>query len=358
VTLGDIFFPQREDRLIALPARRWRVVIAGIIYAVCAALFLIDLRNDVPWAFGVFYIPLVCTAVFYRQTWWVWCLTAIASAMVVVGVFVPVTNFSEPSLVNRSLSIGAILITAVLVRTARTIQDRLAIQTLRAQAADRMKSQIFANLSHELRTPLNAIIGFSEVLASNCRADQRSSVQHLHAAGRRLLATIDNLLDLTRPGERTWRIERLDLGSVLRPCIENGRRAAAELGISFETSLEPRLAGARGDSWAVRRIMDNLIDNAVKFTPAGGRIRIATETDQDRVFVIVQDNGPGMSRSVLDRLGEPFFQAESGLDRSFQGMGMGLALSYKLASSMGARLEFASAPGAGTTARLGLPLVL
>ncbi|HVC62791.1 MAG TPA: HAMP domain-containing sensor histidine kinase [Acetobacteraceae bacterium] len=343
-----------DSSVVALPYHPWRGWFAGIIYVACAVAFMADLAYNITWAFGVLYIPLVCTAVLYRNPRCVWWLAASAIAMVVLGCFFPVANFAIASLMNRALSIAAILTTAALVRLARSMQDRLAWQTLRAQSADRMKTQIFANLSHELRTPLNAIIGFAELLLADCRPDQQISLEHLRSAGRRLLATIENLLDLAQAEDRALRAETFDVAAILHQAIDAARAGAAERGVTLATSIATDASWAIGDAWAVRRIADNLIGNAVKFTAHGGSVHIATEMADGSLSLVVEDTGDGMSAEVLRQLGEPFFQANSGADRPYQGMGTGLALCGKLADAMGATLVFASEPGRGTTVRLRL----
>jgi signal transduction histidine kinase len=337
-----------------LPDRPWHLWLAGFIYLACIAAFMGDVTNDVPWAYGVLYVPLVCTAVFFRNPHCVWWLAATAIAMVVLGTLFPVPNVSALSVEHRLLSVAAILTSAALVRLARTTRDLLERQTLGAQAADRMKTQIFANLSHELRTPMNAIIGFAELLMADCRPDQRASLEHLQNAGRRLLVTIENLLDLSQAADHALRAETLDLTAVLRQAIDAARIRTSERRITLLTSIAADTPPVIGDPWAMRRIADNLIGNAVKFTAPGGSVRVATETANGSVFAVVEDTGGGMSAEVLAQLGEPFFQAKGGLDRPYEGLGTGVALCRKLADAMGARLEFVSTPGQGTTVRLGL----
>jgi signal transduction histidine kinase len=346
--------PEMSSRVGMLPGRPWHAWVAGAIYLAGSAAFIGDLTHDVTWAYGVLYIPLVCTAVFYRDPHSVWWLAAIAIAMVVLGCLFPDVTVSPLSLEHRLLSVGAILTSATLVRLARTMRDLLEAQTLKAQAADRLKTQIFANLSHELRTPLNAIIGFADLLAEDCRTDQQVSLEHLQSAGRRLLVTIENLLDLAQATDRVTRVERLDLAAILRQAAEAARSASAERQIALLNGIAEVTPPAIGDAWAVRRIADNLIGNAVKFTPPGGSIRVATEMADGSVFAVVEDTGAGMSTEVLRQLGEPFFQAKGGADRPHEGLGTGLALCRRLADAMGATLEFASEPGQGTTVRLGL----
>jgi signal transduction histidine kinase len=347
--------PAGTDSTIgALTDGPWRIWLTAIIYLGCAIAFVGDLTHDVSWVYGVLYIPLVCTAVFNRNPHSVWWLAGAAIMMVALGSLFPKLDLSLASAEHRVLSIAAIITSAALVRLARTVRDLLEQQTLRAQAADRLKSQILANLSHELRTPLNAIIGFAELLAADCRPDQRVSIEHLRSAGRRLLVTIENLLDLAQATDRVMRAERVNLAAILRHAIEAARNDAAEGRITLLNSIAADAPPAIGDPWAVRRIADNLIGNAVKFTPPGGSVRVGTETAAGMVFAVVQDTGGGMSADVVQRLGEPFFQAQGGADRPYEGLGTGLALCRRLADAMEARLEFVSAEGGGTTVRLGL----
>ncbi len=231
--------------------------------------------------------------------------------MVVLGWWFPVMHFDAASLGSRALAATAILTAAGLVRLARSMRDRLEQKSLRAQAADRLKANIFANLSHELRTPLNAIIGFAELLLTDCRPDQRNALEHLQSAGRRLLLTVENLLDLSRAPNQVLRAEQIDLAAILGQAIDAARTASFARQITLLNSITADTPPAIGDAWATRRIADNLIGNAIKFTPPGGSVRVATEAAEGRACAVVTDTGSGMPPEVLDQLGEPFFQAKS-----------------------------------------------
>ncbi len=148
--------------------------------------------------------------------------------------------------------------------------------------------------------------------------------------------------------------DRLDLAAILRQAIEAARNDTTDRQITLLNSIAADTPPVIGDAWAMRRIADNLIGNAVKFSAPGGSVRVATETADGSVFAVVEDTGGGMSAEVLRHLGEPFFQAKGGTDRPYEGLGTGLALCRKLADAMGAKLEFASEPGQGTTVRLSL----
>jgi cell cycle sensor histidine kinase DivJ len=112
----------------------------------------------------------------------------------------------------------------------------------------------------------------------------------------------------------------------------------------------------RADGWAVRRIVENLLGNAIKFNDPGGTVEVTVEPGPDLVAVIVRDDGRGIAPAVLLRLGEPFYQGDAGASRHFEGMGTGLALSLRLATAMHGKLVFDSRSGGGTCARLVLPI--
>ena len=207
-----------------------------------------------------------------------------------------------------------------------------------------------------MRTPLAAIIGFADLLMAKARADQRASIGHIQSSGRRLLATLDNLIDLTQIRDRTLRIRPIDLAAVLLQAVEDSRAQAQDKDVAL-TLAPPELALPRvmADGWALRRITDNLIANGIKFTNAGGSVEVSARPGELGAIVTVRDTGAGMPPAVLEQIGVPFYQADSGIARRFEGMGAGLALSLRLADAMGAALHFDSTPGNGTTASLVLP---
>lgn len=352
---GAVKAPELAEVRFAGKAGWWARWAVPVICAGCGLAFIADITHSQTLAFGLFYVPLVCTAVFLRDrraTWW---LAYVASAMVVVGVFLPEINEDLFTLVgNRLLSIAVIFLTAVLVRYMRVIQDRLAEQTARVEAADRIKTEMFAMLSQELRTPLHAIIGFSELMLADCRPDQRVPLGHVQSGGKRLLITIDNLIDLTNVEERVVRPERIEVSTLLQAALDGARSYATERTVALLPAFAEQLPSVRADSWAMRRILDNLLDNAIKFSGPHGVVEVSAEAAGDAVIICVRDSGIGMAPQVVQQLGEPFFRGSGGGARQFEGMGTGLALSRRLAAAMQAKLTFDSAVGDGTTVTLQL----
>ena len=328
---------------------RWASWLVPVVYLVCGIAFLADVTSTDTLAFGVFYIPLVGTAVFHRDKRAVWVLTAIACVMVLIGAFAPSIDDDLHLLAwNRMLSIGAILATAAFVRHARVVQDQLAEQTSRAEAAERIKTEVLTNLSQEIRAPLYSMIGVLELVAADSRPDQKSALGMVRGAGRRLVTTVDNLVDLTQFEERPMPPETFDLGTLLRRLVEARRLDAQARQIDMTmTTPAPRETLVHVNTWAVRRILENKIADAITYTSPGGRIAVnlVLETDHTVVTIVTSGTWPAMT---LQSTNDPDILPMAPTV-------MGLALSQRLARSIGARLLFASGPGEGTTVHLRLP---
>ncbi len=331
---------------------RWLV---PLIYLGCLIAFIADISVEIFYVpFGVVYIPLICTAVFHKNPRGVWYLACLATAMVVVGFFLPVVApHVGHGVFVRAISVMAIFITAALVRHARTIREKLAAQTKRAEAAERIKSEVFTTLSQELRNPLQSLVGLSAVMLASCRPDQRPALTLVQNNGARLLAAIENLIDLTTIDDRAITNEAVDVNEVVREAAAASRQAAAERQVALALDFGQADLTARTDRWAMRRILENLIANAVKFSRAGSTIELATEHERGQIALLVRDTGMGMSPDILDRLGRPPEPGEFFVPLT--GTGTGLALCRRLALAMGAELAFDSELGAGTTAILRIP---
>ena len=329
---------------------RWLV---PVIYFGCAVAFAADMTQEIFYIpFGIFYVPLVCTAIFNRKAQTVWWLTWAATVMVVVGYFFPVVTPNPLNgIVTRALSLLAIFVTATLIRYARRVQEALTVATERAEAAERAKSDVLNALSEEMRNPLQSMIAVSEIMLASCGPEQKSPLMQAQQSSKRLMASVANLLDLANLDERHFASEPVDVNGMIVQAAEDNRRIAAARQISVELDLSESKPTATTDSWAVRRILDNLISNAVRFSPAGGTVELAAGSKRDgAVELQVRDAGTGIPPEVLRRLDAPTLPdsvlAPTG--------GTGLALCRRLAFSIGAELVLDSQVGNGTTATLRL----
>jgi signal transduction histidine kinase len=218
-------------------------------------------------------------------------------------------------------------------------------------------------MSHELRTPLNAIIGFTDVMRMGLlgpveNPEYRAYVGDIHGSAQKLLEVINDILDMSRI--ETGEVELHEAACNVEDLFESVKRIVHSRmearAIKFSTEIAPRLPRVHADKRKMKQILVNLLDNAVKFTPPGGRVKLAAGTGGDGgVVLVVEDNGIGIAPDQLERVMEPFAQVEADLDRRFEGIGMGLPLSRGLARLHGGDLVLESAPGKGTRAIVILP---
>jgi two-component system phosphate regulon sensor histidine kinase PhoR len=225
---------------------------------------------------------------------------------------------------------------------------------------ERVRREFVANVSHELRTPLTAIRGYAETLRDAAAGDPGQAagfadVIYRHAG--RLQVLIEDLLDLSSIEQGLARVALgpvpleevvTQAASILRPALARKRQ-------ELVLDLPPGLPSPRADRDRLSQVLINLMDNAVKFTPEGGRITVSAGAAGAEIVVSVRDSGVGIAPEELGRIFERFYRVDPSRERGEGGTGLGLAIAKHLTLAMGGRIEVESAPGAGTTFRVSLP---
>ncbi len=251
-----------------------------------------------------------------------------------------------------------------LARTHREIEDsnlRLAEQAQRLAALDQFRTRVLADVSHELRTPvmlvslpLRELHAHAGQLAAADRSRLELSLKQLERLG----GLVEQLLDLVQAeaGQTRLRVRRLDLAELLREIAAGYRPAAARAGVELAVQGDADGIPLFGDSGRLTMVFGNLIDNAIKYAPAGGTIVIQLDRGDEHAIVEVSDEGPGFDPAVGGRLFQRFYRAEGPPRQGREGLGIGLALARELVELHGGRIAARSTPGAGATFRVELPL--
>jgi len=236
-----------------------------------------------------------------------------------------------------------------------------------AESADVAKSSFLAQMSHELRTPLNAIIGFSEILEDQTFGplNERQSryINHVHASGLHLLELINQILDLSKveAGKMELYLSPVNISQLLESGIVMIMEKARKHGIKIDLHIEAELSGAgiQADEIKLRQIIFNLLSNAAKFTPDGGRVELLAWKDADELIISVSDTGVGIKREDRERIFEAFEQLDSSYTRRQQGTGLGLALARSLVELHGGRIWAESeGEGKGSKFTFTIPIIV
>jgi two-component system cell cycle sensor histidine kinase PleC len=285
-------------------------------------------------------------------------------------------NLHAHALINLALEIT--LVTAPIVfyardviaqlKTSRSAMDemsrRLQISAEQAEQANRAKSAFLANMSHELRTPLNAIMGFSEVMKEQHLGPMNNArylayAGDILASGRYLLGIINDILDLSKieAGKMTVEnAEEFPLCQALEGSLAICTALGEKFGVIIESRLPPENVRILAVERMVRQIMINLVGNAIKFTPAGGKVQVSSGPMLDGGYsVTVQDSGIGMSEQDIIKALTPFGQVENKMTATHNGTGLGLPLAKAMLELHDGRLEITSRPGMGTRILLVFP---
>ena len=224
---------------------------------------------------------------------------------------------------------------------------------------DRIRRDFVANASHELRTPLTSIRGFVEALEDGGLEEGETAkrfLSRIRANADRMASLVDDLLELSRleSGAQPPALEPVDCGAVASDVVGSFAGIASRKSIALDVALNST-SPARGDSDRLRRILEHLVDNALKYTPDGGRVTVRVAPEGKGVVVSVEDTGPGIGPEHLPRLFERFYRVDTARSRELGGTGLGLSIVKHLAESMGASVSVSSEPGRGSRFETHLP---
>jgi signal transduction histidine kinase len=245
-----------------------------------------------------------------------------------------------------------------------TLETRVEERTVELANANRAKSMFLANMSHELRTPLNAIIGFGEMMHREIMGPigtpaYKEYAQHIHESVKHLKSLVEEKHDLAKVEAGKLQIERVptEPGKLFAESLMMLQSTAAAAAVLIIIDGDPsNWPGLEGDPVKLKQVFVNLIGNAVKFTPAGGRVTISSEIDEAALHIRIRDTGNGIRAQDIPLVVQPFYRVNSVLDSTHQGAGLGLPFAKSVVDLHGGTLAIESVLGSGTTVTISLPL--
>jgi signal transduction histidine kinase len=247
----------------------------------------------------------------------------------------------------------------------REREARMQAEIARAEAlrATRLKDEFLATLSHELRTPLNAILGWTHVIASKATddSDLKAGIEVIRRNAHAQARLIDDLLDMSRivSGQLRIEVQRLDLSRAIASAVEAVQPAADRKNVRVQQVLDAGAGPVHGDPARIQQIVWNLLTNAVKFTPSGGRVQVRLEREASRAVITVADNGAGMPAEFLPHAFDRFTQLDSSTTRRHSGLGLGLAIVKNLAELHGGTVSaYSEGLGRGSEFKVSLPVAI
>jgi two-component system, OmpR family, phosphate regulon sensor histidine kinase PhoR len=226
---------------------------------------------------------------------------------------------------------------------------------------ERVRQDFVANVSHEFRTPLTAIQGFAETLLAGAiddPANRRRFVEIIREHSMRLARLTEDLLKLSRieAGQLKLDFRPVSVAQLIESCVETAQLKAVPRQLALHVSLPERLPSARGDSNTLQEVLQNLLDNALQYTPAGGKIDVSASCSDGHVVVTVADTGIGIPQAEQERIFERFYRVDAARSREAGGTGLGLSIARHIMEAHGGRLWVESAVGEGSRFHFSIPV--
>ncbi len=245
---------------------------------------------------------------------------------------------------------------AVAMRQDRYQRDLVQAKE-QAEEMNRLKSAFLASMSHEIRTPLVTILGFSDVLAEEVDGVGRPHVELVRKAGRRLMSTLDSVLDLARFESGTMRLNptMLDVRAMVGETVQLFAPQSRSSAVTLQCNLPSAPLFAEIDPAALNRVLNNLLSNALKFTTTGA-VTVTLQSNPHEMKISVKDTGIGIDATFLPYIFDEFKQESQGMRRSFEGVGLGLTITKHLVALMGGQIDVESTKGVGTEFHVCIPL--
>jgi two-component system, OmpR family, phosphate regulon sensor histidine kinase PhoR len=266
------------------------------------------------------------------------------------------TEFEAPGVARRTLALRATRLPgAPCPGVMVVLHDMTELRRL-----ENLRRELVANVSHELKTPLSAIKGYAETLRLGAVNDPDHNlhfVQRIEEQAERLHQLILDILQIARveSGQQTFELDHVPVADLIELAAAQFAAAAAAKDIRLEKELPPDDATAWADEEGVRTILSNLIDNALKYTPSGGRIAIRGIASESQIVLIVEDSGIGIPEKEQARIFERFYRVDRARSRELGGTGLGLSIVKHLSQAFGGNVSVESQPGRGSTFRVELP---
>ncbi len=250
---------------------------------------------------------------------------------------------------------------ARLYDAARQHAQELSVALAQQREIDRWKAEFIQNVSHELRTPLTLIQGYAEMLndgeLGDLSEEQRKPITIITNQAQALQALVSDMLSILRAEAQAMHLEPTSLADLIQAAVDDFQGLVGQSGLTLETDIRPDAPLVNADLRQLRKAVDNLLANAVKFTPAGGRLTVRVYPHQGGACVQVSDTGIGIPPGQLDRVFERFYQVDGSIRRQYEGVGLGLALVHEIVEGHGGwiKAESEGIAGRGSTFTFWLP---